>query len=122
MNITYLLFFFFNDTATTEIYTLSLHDALPISEADLGEALRIARRIQYPTLTWQAAHMLARAQAEQKKVEEAVATARLAADTIAAVAGRAPDAAGQSTVPPRPRAQAGSGEHTAEIQSQSKIA
>src|SRR3712207_7847813 len=27
------LFFFFNDTATTEIYTLSLHDALPISAA-----------------------------------------------------------------------------------------
>ena len=26
-----LLFFFFNDTATTEIYTLSLHDALPIA-------------------------------------------------------------------------------------------
>src|SRR3989449_3122696 len=26
-------FFFFNDTATTEIYTLSLHDALPISHA-----------------------------------------------------------------------------------------
>src|SRR2546428_14086895 len=25
-------FFFFNDTATTEIYTLSLHDALPISD------------------------------------------------------------------------------------------
>src|SRR5260370_24658265 len=29
---TILLFFFFNDTATTEIYTLSLHDALPISD------------------------------------------------------------------------------------------
>src|SRR2546423_15655637 len=28
-----LIFFFFNDTATTEIYTLSLHDALPISAA-----------------------------------------------------------------------------------------
>ena len=28
-----VLFFFFNDTATTEIYTLSLHDALPISMA-----------------------------------------------------------------------------------------
>src|SRR6478735_5657622 len=28
---TITLFFFFNDTATTEIYTLSLHDALPIS-------------------------------------------------------------------------------------------
>src|SRR3712207_7985239 len=27
-----LVYFFFNDTATTEIYTLSLHDALPISE------------------------------------------------------------------------------------------
>src|SRR5438105_15218782 len=27
----HLLFFFFNDTPTTEIYTLSLHDALPIS-------------------------------------------------------------------------------------------
>src|SRR5690349_24551347 len=26
----FLFFFFFNDTATTEIYTLSLHDALPI--------------------------------------------------------------------------------------------
>src|SRR3989440_6131465 len=31
-------FFFFNDTATTEIYTLSLHDALPIS-AELAERL-----------------------------------------------------------------------------------
>src|SRR3712207_8361420 len=31
------VFFFFNDTATTEIYTLSLHDALPISEALRGD-------------------------------------------------------------------------------------
>src|SRR2546426_6654969 len=30
-------FFFFNDTATTEIYTLSLHDALPICRPDLPE-------------------------------------------------------------------------------------
>src|SRR6266496_6373886 len=30
------LFFFFNDTATTEIYTLSLHDALPILPAFVG--------------------------------------------------------------------------------------
>src|SRR3712207_8517105 len=29
-------FFFFNDTATTEIYTLSLHDALPICSSTLG--------------------------------------------------------------------------------------
>src|SRR5712691_1280487 len=76
------------------------------AEADLAEALRIARRIQYPTLTWQAAHMLARALAEQKKVEEAVATARLAADTIAAVAARAPDAAVKSTFLAWPRVQA----------------
>src|SRR2546426_7649437 len=31
-----LSFFFFNDTATTEIYTLSLHDALPISARDFA--------------------------------------------------------------------------------------
>src|SRR5258706_6412291 len=35
----FLGFFFFNDTATTEIYSLSLHDALPIS-------LRVRRRAQ----------------------------------------------------------------------------
>src|SRR6202022_5160241 len=30
LSISFFFFFFFNDTATTEIYTLSLHDALPI--------------------------------------------------------------------------------------------
>src|SRR2546427_2719380 len=40
-----IFFFFFNDTATTEIYTLSLHDALPISVlADTGA---IANRGNY---------------------------------------------------------------------------
>src|SRR5258708_38366050 len=33
----YHRFFFFNDTATTEIYTLSLHDALPISSRTFQE-------------------------------------------------------------------------------------
>src|SRR2546425_13099127 len=33
-------FFFFNDTATTEIYTLSLHDALPIATAPAPEPVR----------------------------------------------------------------------------------
>src|SRR2546422_4578469 len=33
-------FFFFNDTATTEIYTLSLHDALPISKPRRDAARR----------------------------------------------------------------------------------
>src|SRR2546430_16287471 len=36
-------FFFFNDTATTEIYTLSLHDALPICSGP-GRARTTARR------------------------------------------------------------------------------
>src|SRR2546430_12331325 len=36
-----LFFFFFNDTATTEIYTLSLHDALPIYTNGLDEAYAI---------------------------------------------------------------------------------
>src|ERR1041385_3412969 len=46
-----VLFFFFNDTATTEIYTLSLHDALPISSlpgvamvAPFGMSLHISGR------------------------------------------------------------------------------
>src|SRR5260370_20029224 len=38
-------FFFFNDTATTEIYTLSLHDALPISTS-----FQIVAQISTPTV------------------------------------------------------------------------
>src|SRR5215208_5236113 len=43
-------FFFFNDTATTEIYTLSLHDALPISgapETATGSGRKLRRRITF---------------------------------------------------------------------------
>src|SRR3712207_8186567 len=39
----YWFIFFFNDTATTEIYTLSLHDALPISERNLVERVALLR-------------------------------------------------------------------------------
>src|SRR3712207_7622896 len=40
-----MLVFFFNDTATTEIYTLSLHDALPISRRlPSEETVRVERR------------------------------------------------------------------------------
>src|SRR5882762_11997340 len=42
----FFFFFFFNDTATTEIYTLSLHDALPISGQLRGAA---ARRLSAPS-------------------------------------------------------------------------
>src|SRR5256886_17575594 len=38
------IFFFFNDTATTEIYTLSLHDALPISRRGRRRAGRGVER------------------------------------------------------------------------------
>src|SRR2546427_11179043 len=45
------LFFFFNDTATTEIYTLSLHDALPISGFGItylsGVAFTLEERIVF---------------------------------------------------------------------------
>src|SRR2546422_4752620 len=37
-------FFFFNDTATTEIYTLSLHDALPISSRRMPTSDKTHRR------------------------------------------------------------------------------
>ena len=36
----YIVVFFFNDTATTEIYTLSLHDALPFSPHDATLCMR----------------------------------------------------------------------------------
>src|SRR3712207_6848655 len=52
--------FFFNDTATTEIYTLSLHDALPISGPESGPVRRptaggstiAPRRRSVATLSW----------------------------------------------------------------------
>src|SRR5947207_14517597 len=42
-----LLLFFFNDPATTEIYTLSLHDALPISSRRFSR--RVSRRLSRRT-------------------------------------------------------------------------
>src|SRR3712207_8004560 len=42
-----MCFFFFNDTATTEIYTLSLHDALPICRRGVaGGGARARRRVR----------------------------------------------------------------------------
>jgi tetratricopeptide (TPR) repeat protein len=61
--------------------------------AELAEALALARRIGYPTLTWQTAHLLARADAAAGRTEQAVSAARLAADTLAQIAERLPDAA-----------------------------
>src|SRR5687768_18297434 len=45
VSVIFFLIFFFNDTATTEIYTLSLHDALPIwSRPPRPCSVRVARR------------------------------------------------------------------------------
>src|SRR5947207_15395940 len=46
---TLLLFFFFNDTPTTEIYTLSLHDALPIFRAASNRSCFIPRARSGPS-------------------------------------------------------------------------
>src|SRR2546426_9770492 len=43
-----IIYFFFNDTATTEIYTLSLHDALPISPRRLRPRGAAGRRSAPP--------------------------------------------------------------------------
>src|SRR2546429_1457152 len=51
-------FFFFNDTATTEIYTLSLHDALPIFPFSPGSAFGAAvARAQVPAASNWAANL-----------------------------------------------------------------
>src|SRR2546422_9047465 len=62
--------FFFNDTATTEIYTLSLHDALPISEP--REARAAAGAVSARPLTARAdAGAAARADAHREEVHAA---------------------------------------------------
>src|SRR3712207_7191489 len=48
------MWFFFNDTATTEIYTLSLHDALPISALTIGCVVRARRSASGWSGTWHA--------------------------------------------------------------------
>jgi tetratricopeptide (TPR) repeat protein len=60
---------------------------------ELEPALALAYSIEYPTLTWQAAHLLARAQAAAGQLEKAAGTARVAVETIDLVAARAPEAA-----------------------------
>src|SRR6266481_10138078 len=50
----FFFFFFFNDTATTEIYTLSLHDALPIDASVRAQAgvwgLQTAQTVTFPSM------------------------------------------------------------------------
>ena len=60
---------------------------------ELDQAVATGRRIEYPTLTWQSAHLLARAQAAAGKLDDAASTARVAVETINLVAARAPEPA-----------------------------
>src|SRR2546430_9234256 len=86
------VFFFFNDTATTEIYPLSLHDALPICAADAEvDDLR-------------SVHHCVADRCRLRRVGERAAVARLQDQQpcVAAVSGR-------------------SEEHTSELQSQSNL-
>src|SRR2546421_9901868 len=71
-----LLFFFFNDTATTEIYTLSLHDALPIFGRARGararapaprRARRLRAQLPEPALAGHATARVARADAGEDR-------------------------------------------------------
>ena len=53
-----ICFFFFNDTATTEIYTLSLHDALPISEShDMYKWMTVGAELETLKQTTQRVHL-----------------------------------------------------------------
>src|SRR6185437_17108675 len=72
----YFFFFFFNDTATTEIYTLSLHDALPIYQRPAQTAhfgprhcpQRVADRSEEHTSELQSlAYLVCRLLLEKKK-------------------------------------------------------
>src|SRR4249920_4281221 len=70
-------FFFFNDTATTEIYTLSLHDALPVSRTVIRPALellvgdgaihRIRRSEEHTSELQSRPHLVCRLLLEKKK-------------------------------------------------------
>src|SRR5712692_12004833 len=72
----FLFFFFFNDTATTEIYTLSLHDALPIcgqcnrprlGGGDTGECRRVPRSEEHTSELQSQFHLVCRLLLEKKK-------------------------------------------------------
>jgi class 3 adenylate cyclase/tetratricopeptide (TPR) repeat protein len=70
---------------------------------ELEQALAVARAIGYPTLTWQAAHLLAQAQAALGKAEPALAAVTMARQTIDRIAASAPEAELRATFLAWPR-------------------
>src|SRR5688572_32782303 len=87
-----ILFFFFNDTATTEIYTLSLHDALPISI--MAASYRLGEMVCRPA-------------------SRQIATNGMPRQMLAAIR----DARALAGTPRKSRSE----EHTSELQSQSNL-
>src|SRR2546422_10039250 len=86
----FIFFFFFNDTATTEIYTLSLHDALPISRGEQG-ALRPEARLAPERAAFRKIDLLQRArrQPARDRVLRPAGRRRGARHRRAALAARA---------------------------------
>src|SRR2546429_3032857 len=81
----FFFFFFFNDTATTEIYTLSLHDALPIyrspsaswrrlmaTESSEGRMRRDSRSEEHTSELQSRLHLVCRLLLEKKKKTKTV--------------------------------------------------
>ncbi|MBI1733696.1 MAG: AAA family ATPase [Candidatus Rokubacteria bacterium] len=87
---------------------LAMGDA-PSARSEAAAGLRIAREIGYPTLVWQAAHLLARTEAATAPAA-AHEHARLAADTIAWIAERAPAPELRASLLAWPEAQAALGD------------
>src|SRR2546425_13081559 len=77
LSVFFFFFFFFNDTATTEIYTLSLHDALPILLGRSGKSRRSATcsasegETASSALTWRTgnSHILATSSTQPRSEE-----------------------------------------------------
>src|SRR5437899_3725568 len=65
----FFFFFFFNDTATTEIYTLSLHDALPILDDGAVQAFGVILKHQLPIGVHVVVDAAARARSEEHTSE-----------------------------------------------------
>jgi tetratricopeptide (TPR) repeat protein len=72
----------------------------------LQRALEVGRRLGFPTLTWQSAHLLAQAHAADGRPGDALPIARLAAETIERVGAGAPDAQSRQALMAWPRVQA----------------
>src|SRR2546425_5547245 len=98
--------FFFNDTATTEIYTLSLHDALPISHAEQRHERRFGERRVF-------AGRLAELVGRRRGIEDVVVDLEGEADVRPVPAQRLAAPRRRSGGEPADRSE----EHTSELQS-----